>query len=662
MKLFNGLSRRIDRLIAGTLGKQLLFFGLLTVILFLLLFLISVLLYPADGPLAGRFWTLMMNFLDVGGYEDTGGVNPLLIFIVNIMGILFFGGVLVSLIINILERRIEKVREGRVHYDFNDHILVIGFDPLCPGLVSHLAKEGTNEIVVQTSGTVAEARRLLFSGAGESLVKRITVISGNRTSPEDLRALNLPGCAGIYLLGEQGEMDRDSQNIESLKIIAELLKEKEKTASCYVLIDRQATFAAFQQQDISGIREYVDFMPFNFRDLWAKKVFVDLSYNKGEIRYIPLDREPIDADSEKHVHLVILGMTSMGIALGIQAAHICHFPNFFTKGIKTRITFIDKNAKQEKEYLFGALRNFFNQVSWQYRDFDSGETVKGGPKKPFTDLDVEFINGRFEQEEVQKYLAALSGESNTFLTIACASGDQAAALAAALYLPEQVYTSDTQILVRQELSCATVTLLSENDGERYKKYRNLRPFGMLANSLDFDRDDDLLPMMIKYTYDKTPYDAEEEEQSVITEFPAEEIRRNWVGNWKSSDNVSALKASNRYCANCIDVKRRSLGIAPGIELTPQQIHYAARMEHSRWLTEKLLIGFRAPSPEERKKIKADKKYRALFKERLIHEDIKSYDALGFDDKNIDVRVYDKNISCAFPFMIKAYEESKGSKS
>jgi hypothetical protein len=73
---------------------------------------------------------------------------------------------------------------------------------------------------------------------------------------------------------------------------------------------------------------------------------------------------------------------------------------------------------------------------------------------------------------------------------------------AALYLPEQVYTNDTQILVRQELFCATVTLLSENSGEGYKKYRNLRPFGMLANSLDFDRDDDFLPMMIKYIYDK----------------------------------------------------------------------------------------------------------------------------------------------------------------
>jgi hypothetical protein len=180
---------------------------------------------------------------------------------------------------------------------------------------------------------------------------------------------------------------------------------------------------------------------------------------------------------------------------------------------------------------------------------------------------------------------------------------------------------------------------------------------MLANSLDFGGDDDLLPMMIKYTYDKTPYgDAEEKEKPVIIEFPEEEIKQNWITNWQPFDNVSALKASNRYCANCIAVKRRSLGIVPGLELTPRQIHYAARMEHNRWLTEKLLIGFRAPTPAERKQIKADQKYRALLKERLVHEDIQSYDELGFDDKNIDVRVYDKHISCAFPFMIKAYEE------
>jgi hypothetical protein len=189
---------------------------------------------------------------------------------------------------------------------------------------------------------------------------------------------------------------------------------------------------------------------------------------------------------------------------------------------------------------------------------------------------------------------------------------------------------------------------------------------MFANSLDFGRDDDFLPMIIKYIYDKTPYgsaekeEAEKEEKKLaIIEFSAEEIKRNWVTNWQPSDNVSALKASNRYCANCIALKRRSLGIVPGLELTPQQIYYTARMEHSRWLTEKLLIGFRTPTLAERKMIKADEKNRSLLKERFIHEDVRPYEELGLDDKDIDVRVYDKNISCAIPFMIKAYEELKG---
>ena len=121
--------------------------------------------------------------------------------------------------------------------------------------------------------------------------------------------------------------------------------------------------------------------------------------------------------------------------------------------------------------------------------------------------------------------------------------------------------------------------------------------------------------------------------------------------------MSALKASNRYCANSIPVKQRSLGIKPGVELTERQIQLAALMEHNRLTAEKLLLDFRAPTAKELASISAEKK-RDYFKQRLIHEDIKAYAALGCDDKNIDVRVYDINICSAFPYMLEVYEGVK----
>jgi hypothetical protein len=563
----------------------------------------------------------------------------------------FLGGVLVSVLTNIIERRIDRVKDGEVYYDFENHAVIIGFDSLCQGLVQQLAKKNVKEIVLLTVGAVPDVRHELFSGLEEALRKKVTIVSGSRTSLEDMRKLRLTHCTEIFLLGEAGEEDRDSRNIECLNIINTLL-EGAKYTRCHVLFDRQATFAAFQQQDVQTIRERIDFVPFNVCDIWAQKVFVDLQYNDGEITYAPLDREPITPDSDKKVHLVIIGMSNMGIALGFQAAHLCHFPNYCSKGIKTRITFIDENADKEFNFLKGRFRHLFTEVDYFYRDIDAKTQFDNtASKEKFTDIEFECIKARFEQDEVQDYLAELSQQKNTYLTIAVAVAETPAAIACGLYLPEKVYDSGAQILIRQEMYYGTIAMLTAGGaGSEYRKYRNIKPFGMLRNCYDLGRADDLLPMMIKYTYDNTSDD------SYAKEFPIDAVQKNWMQNWRATDNISAFKAANRYCANFAYVKKRSLDIKSGEALSALQINYAALMEHNRWVMEKLLIGFRAPTKEEAAGIAAEKK-REYFKARLIHEDIKPYQELGNDDKNIDVKIYDINISNSLPYMLKAYEET-----
>jgi hypothetical protein len=297
------------------------------------------------------------------------------------------------------------------------------------------------------------------------------------------------------------------------------------------------------------------------------------------------------------------------------------------------------------------VRSLFDEIDYFYWDVDlSLKTDNTKTKDKFTDFEFEFIRGRFECNEIQAYLADLAGRENTFFTIASALHDSAAALAAALYLPSAVYESETQILVYQESSYAVVDILSQKapDGV-YRKYRNLYPFGMLSGAYDADEAGDLLPMMIKYTYGNTS------DGSLVQDFPIEKIRKSWLLDWKPTDTVSALKASNRYCANFIPVKQRSLGIRAGVELTERQIQLAALMEHNRWTAEKLLLGFRAPTAEEAAIIAADKTKRDYFKQRLVHEDIKSYTGLGLDDKSINVKDYDINICRAFPYMLEVYE-------
>ena len=67
------------------------------------------------------------------------------------------------------------------------------------------------------------------------------------------------------------------------------------------------------------------------------------------MEYPALDREPITWESDRYVHFVIIGMSRMGVALGVEAAHLLHFPNFCRdKRLKSRITFIDADADKEE--------------------------------------------------------------------------------------------------------------------------------------------------------------------------------------------------------------------------------------------------------------------------------------------------------------------------
>jgi hypothetical protein len=651
-KIINKIFRMVDRTVAGSIGKQILFFLVIVIGMFGVLFIVSVLLFPLhsqEQSVNNLFWTIVYNLIEPGGFDDLNNLESLLILITNVSGMVLFAGVLVALLTNTIFQRIDKIKNGQIYYAWNDHIVIIGFNPICNALVAQFAAQ--NEVVLQTSRDVQSVWQELSPGLSDKLKKRVTVISGNRISREVVAKLNIDKCKQIFLLGETDEDNHDSQNIECLGIINEIVAEVGKNMRCHVLFDRQSTFVAFQQQELAGIRENIDFVPFNFYDMWAQKIFVKNTYNKKKINYKPLDREPITVDSDMRVHLVILGMSNMGIALGIQAAQLCHFPNFVTKGIKTRITFIDENADHNMNILKTQFRCFFDEIDYSFRSFGENIQYNNDEKKKFTDIEFEFIKAHFEDDAVQRYLEEAALQKTSFITVAIALPESSAALETALYLPTVVYDSGASVLVRQEHSCAIVSMLSqEEEGVEYRKYKNLRPFGMLSDSYDLEQVDDLLPMMVKYVYDNTT------DEQTILDFPKDVIWHNWITNWRKTDNISALKASNRYAANFIFVKQRSLGIKEGMEMDSQQINLAAQVEHNRWVIEKLLVGFRAPTPEEAEGIAKENK-RSYYKAHFIHEDIKAYQILGKDDKAISVKVYDVNISRALPYMLKGLQRN-----
>ncbi|MDR1332176.1 MAG: hypothetical protein LBK07_08750 [Tannerella sp.] len=639
------LQRRIDTMLRST-SRQVAGLTCFTVAVFFILWAGALLF----SRLHVTEW--VFAFLNPGSTfsDEATDMEKVWALLVGLAGMILLGGLLISIFSNILQRRIDRVRNGQVHYVFSNHVLIIGYDRMAISLVRQVAgnaaKYGDCEIVLQTVRKVPDVHHELFSNIPARIEKRITILSGNRNSAEDLEKLQPERCREIILLGESDEYDHDSLNIKCLEVIAGILKARGRTSPvrCHVLFEYQSTYAVFQQQDLLDIRAHVDFVPFNFYESWAQKVLVDGRFavsgrerDERDIIYPWLDREPLTADSPRHVHLVISGMSRMGIAVGIQAAHLCHFPNFETRGIRTRITFIDDNAEREMNFLQGRFRHLFSEVDYTYRNAETGETRdNAGTKRKFTDIRFEFIKGRVEQPAVQQMLAEWADrkkDPNKLLTIAICFHSSPAAIAAGLYLPEEVYTNEIPIFIRQETSYCTLSLLSQAREKDYRKYRHVKPFGMLDHAYDLDRAADLVPMRVNYVYDYY-FSHSLTLPDVICD---EDARTMW------RDLSTALKWSNRFHANMTDCRIRSLSPGKPFE---EQIETLARVEHSRWCIEKLLMGYRQITGEERQLNNTAKEIKTLKNKYFIHTDICSFDELEDSKKEVD-----RKISAAL-FLIK----------
>ncbi|MDR0865427.1 MAG: hypothetical protein LBO74_10925, partial [Candidatus Symbiothrix sp.] len=239
MKNLFKLQKNIDSALSQSIGSQLRWLSIAVVVVFGLLLLARCIISGAETL---DFRDSILHFINPGtSYnsrpDDTDKIWAL---IIGLFGMIFMGGLLISVFNNILARRVEKIQNGQVYYPFQNHIVIIGFDKMSIGLVKQLSEKG-NEIVLQTIQPIPKVRHELFSNLSSGIAKKVTLISGNRTSMDDLRKLRIDQCAEIFILGENEEYDNDSLNIECLKKINEILPEQGRRIRCNVLFEYQST-------------------------------------------------------------------------------------------------------------------------------------------------------------------------------------------------------------------------------------------------------------------------------------------------------------------------------------------------------------------------------------------------------------------------------------
>ena len=613
------------------------------------------------------FWTVFYHIIDPGNQHMTGdkvalGWTALL----AVVGILLLGGLLVSTLINWFDRRREQWLGGRIRYGERQFVgrrfaVVIGADEIVASVIRSLLSGGApgrsgasagglnfkcedsnSYVLLQTSRDPEEVRAELASHLPLEDMRRVVIYNALRDSRDEIRLL-LPRLATeIYVLGEStdgdgGESGHDALNMKCVNLLAAetgrgdgdagsgALRKKHAPHRkvCKVLFEYQTTYSVLQFSDIPRkVRENLVFIPFNRYESWAQRVIVDgvsedAAAAGGRIEYTPLDGyDGIPAHSGDFVHFVVLGMSKMGVAMGVEAALQAHYPNF--KKARTRISFVDPDADSEMRFMLGRYSSLFGLARRKYVDASACDAGMLEPSagwidpmessgcrwrhlsddgSNFMDTEFEFVKGDIESDGVREWLRKAVAEENARLTVAVCLDRTHRAIAASLYLPAEIYDRVQQIWVYQKDASDIVLNLSgaEVPDERYRK---LRPFGMLHGEYMRDRSSYLKSVLVNGVceLDGEKFKASERDMAVRESW--KDLRDSWKRltvpqQWSNRNFVDSMYQKLRSVCGRLP---EDLFAVPGLQKKLEQAvadnaGLLAECEHNRWNMQQLLMEF-----------------------------------------------------------------------
>lgn len=627
---------RLDRLLSGGRLANILYIiaGILSVP-FTLNFLIF-LFYPDPAQFAREIfgesdpksetsllWAIFYHFMDPGNQQMAITHRAKMwTLLISMSGAVLMGGVLISSITNLLDRRGSNFMEGLCRYPYNfisrpsfgKFVIIIGGHEMVTGLCKDILEKNRNldNIFILTSSDIAALRSNLRSRLRAD-EERIVVYSGYRGNEEELDALHPQYAEDIYIIGEGGEEPlHDQLNMKCVNYLSSVMPLTDKPVKCHVLFEYQTTFAAFQSSSIRSILDgRIEFLPFNYYETWAQKVTSD---------YLPIEGPSQEYESRQRVHIFIVGMSRMGVALGLEYAHMAHFPNFIRdKETRTRISFIDMDAGTESGYLMGRYKNLFGLSRWRYCSGDCEGIPWNLPERDFLDIEWEFLDGGVQTPYISDYIERQAQSNDASVTIAVCLPDSSQSLASALYLPDIVYVSENvrQILVYQDMESSIIDGINDKD----MRYSKLKSFGTAHETYDEGFiGNDLKAMLVGGVY-AAAYDmiassaSDENLYETLKDRFEEKGLREWKNSkiwakWSNIYNSGTLKVKMRSCGMNVkdfDILRKNISLRNGkVVFNEEEIgrelmdrfRQLAEVEHNRWNIEKLLMGYRALTEKE----------------------------------------------------------------
>jgi hypothetical protein len=705
-----------DRLLSKSLLQQ---FAILGVVLFAL-FLLSWFFLHISGCEWKQFakdsnvseWLLPLYLLiDTNAFNNLyiNGIHGWALFVSSItfiIGAFIFNGAIIAIITNSIERRVANHNEGYIHYLKSGHYIIMGYDDMVPSFISHIFDTDKDAYVLVLSSTESTViKEKLSTSFSEEKMKHIIVNYGHKTSMDYYQDIHLETAEHVFIIGDHHKPAHDAINVECVDSVYRYLSDSKVTqrpGGITCVFKDLDTYAAFKTSDI--FKKLADlgiaFTPYNFYSGWAKQVFVKREYkdfdnpDTNPYKYPAVYGKGITPDNDKYVHLVFVGTTNFAVAFAMEAAHVLHFPNFDNKkqSVKTRITFIEKNADKEKDEFIIRNRHFFEVQLYYYRDLSENSTNDketqcteflqfSGDDANFLDVEFEFIKGDVFSKKVQDEISNWASDTkNQYLSLFLALSDQRQNFVMGMNMPDAVYDNEIPVFIRQDRSDNFVTNLRNVDkknGEeklpyatvsedgtfdsqkRDARYANIYPFGMNETAFSADNRSLKRAKLINYLYETANYNTYKFQGLLALDAIPE--RKIWADADAMWHKLSvALKWSNLYNSYTIRTKLACLRAMRGLNiedkthdydsLSEYEVDVMARVEHNRWNVEKLLMGYRKPKKNEDKYAHPEfagklKKNKNLY----IHHDIRPYDDLDI------IKELDHEFSRYIPWIMKMTE-------
>lgn len=639
----------IDRAMSGSLAKQIRLVLLIIFVLFVVFWACmhfhQMTFVDTGNNLISKPLMLLYLFVDSNAFgslvaynenKHVDGFSLGIAMVIFLSGMIIFNGLLISILTNWYLKRVENYKCGKTSYLWSRHFVILGYDEIVPSVIQRIFKENSIKasglqrlfgeskkpyILLQSSlpcDVIWEKLQRSAAYNDKDEKDHIILSHGHRISESDLNKLNLSFAKRIFVIGDRDKSTHDSMNIESLRVIYKVLKKQKQSyidvENITCVVEDDDTYLSLQYLNMFDVFKemYVKLVFYNFYTEWVKTIFFSNTYgdtikigNEEYNRDYPvINQSSITYNDDQIIHLVVIGLNSFGVSIGVEAAKIIHLPNFVRdSNLKTRITFIDIKADKEMQFFRTRYNSFFEIQTCRYIDtFNDTEEVispssANNAVKDYLDISYEFIKGDVFSSKIKKMINDWALESNP-LSFFITFRDQQKGLSLALHLPSVVYnTENINIFVRQTRSDAFVTL------HRYasKPFKNLYPFGMTDVYCDiskheeiirvtkllkyFDFDSDVMNDLLTEDFDKSSWDAIMKKADVLSE------QLSFMDN--ADENRYLYKAySIKWWEYSLKKKDKVDSPAMINDFIDAEIDYYLQTEHNRKNVLLLLLGTR----------------------------------------------------------------------